>query len=359
MPVQRKKKRTNSTAKKKSTTKRRTAGSKTRRRKKKSNSKKNFIIVIAVFLMIGFVIFGYQLGQNSKKRHIDNDHIESAYTTKQLLNDLVKMQRQKSKETQPPEPKKVVHRVLPKVIKPEPIKKIEKKSKKVPSKVRLATAGEKPRLVIIIDDISRKSQLNAIKNTGVKLTPAIFPPSELSMTSHHLARASKHSMIHLPMESGSKQFNSQYKTLLTHFDKDQIEQRVKELRKLFPYTKYINNHTGSVFTSDARVMGTLYHALRKEGFIFVDSRTAATTKVKGIAKKHGDSYVSRDIFIDNEHSVDHIHSQLRKAVGIAKKKGYAIAIGHPHKITMKAIKSATEIFNDVEIVYIDELYMEI
>ena len=213
--------------------------------------------------------------------------------------------------------------------------------------------------MIIIDDVSRKSQLNAIKNTGVKLTPAIFPPSELSMTSHHLARSSRHFMIHLPMESTSKQFNSQYKTLLTHYNKAQIEQRAKELRKLFPNTKYINNHTGSVFTSDERVMTTLYHALRKEGFIFVDSRTTSSTRVKKIAKSYGDTYVSRDIFIDNEHSVNYIHNQLRKAVGIAKKKGYAIAIGHPHKITMKAIKSAKGIFKDVEIVYIDEIYKEI
>jgi polysaccharide deacetylase 2 family uncharacterized protein YibQ len=41
---------------------------------------------------------------------------------------------------------------------------------------------------------------------------------------------------------------------------------------------------------------------------------------------------------------------------MAKKKGYAIAIGHPHKVTMQALASAKEIFKDVELVYIDELY---
>jgi polysaccharide deacetylase 2 family uncharacterized protein YibQ len=41
---------------------------------------------------------------------------------------------------------------------------------------------------------------------------------------------------------------------------------------------------------------------------------------------------------------------------MAKKRGYAIAIGHPHKMTMQALSSAAAIFNDVELVYIDEIY---
>ena len=102
-------------------------------------------------------------------------------------------------------------------------------------------------------------------------------------------------------------------------------------------------------------MLTLYTALKKEGFMFVDSRTIASTKVPKIAKKFGDAYVARDAFIDNVHNVKTIHKQLRKAVEIAKKKGYAIAIGHPHSVTMKALSSAGSILKDIELVYIDDL----
>ncbi|UFH60812.1 divergent polysaccharide deacetylase family protein [Sulfurovum mangrovi] len=35
---------------------------------------------------------------------------------------------------------------------------------------------EKPKLVIIIDDVSSRSQLAHIRATGLKLTPSIFPP---------------------------------------------------------------------------------------------------------------------------------------------------------------------------------------
>ena len=88
----------------------------------------------------------------------------------------------------------------------------------------------------------------------------------------------------------------------------------------------------------------------------MDSRTIASTKVPQIAKEFGDVYVARDVFIDNEHTVPYIHKQLQKAVNKAKKQGYAIAIGHPHNMTLKALSSAQNIFADVELVYIDELY---
>ena len=285
-----------------------------------------------------------------------DDYTESAYTTKQLLEDLAKVKIEKPKVVYSPP---VKEKPEPKIKESKQVikKHVEVKKKPLPKTV-LAPHTNKPKLAIIIDDVSNRSQLNAILATGVKMTPAIFPPSELSMTSHRLANHVKHSMIHLPMESSSKQFNSQYKTLLTSFSSNKIEERVKELRRLFPHTKYVNNHTGSVFTDHKKAMGRLYHALREEGFVFVDSRTIGSSKVKKIAQQYGDAYVSRDIFIDNKHDIAYIHKQLQKAVKIAKKRGYAVAIGHPHKITMRALKSANKILKDVELVYIDAIYKE-
>ena len=43
------------------------------------------------------------------------------------------------------------------------------------------------------------------------------------------------------------------------------------------------------------------------------------------------------------------------AVDIAKRKGYAIAIGHPHTNTLKVLINAKSLFRDVELVYIKEL----
>jgi len=349
------------TTKKKPTTRKSTTKSRKRKNKKKHNSKKNILIILALFIMITFVGFGFYLGKNSDDiaLAIERGEIEGDYTTKQLLEDLLKIQEEQSKKKQvvaikekvkPKLKPKLVSKI--KVVKP----KVQVVKKHMIKKTSLVYRSKKPKLAIVIDDVSKSSQLTAIKATGIKLTPSIFPPSELSMTSHRLAQGLKHYMIHLPMESGNKQFNTQYKTLLTSFSNRQIQSRVHELRQLFPSAHYINNHTGSVYTNSYEAMSKLYRALRKEGFVFVDSRTIGSSKVREIAHKFGDVYVSRDIFIDNIHKVSYIHGQLAKAVKIAKKKGYAIAIGHPHRVTMQALTSANEILKDVELVYIDSIY---
>jgi polysaccharide deacetylase 2 family uncharacterized protein YibQ len=333
----------------------------TRRKSTKGSTfKKSIFVVLGVFLMISMVVFGYFLGQEDRL----NGHTPTAQTSKtdekeskrKLLEDLSKIKTQKpqaqNKERQTPAKPLIDKKVKKEWI----ITKEDLPERKQYTRVMLSAEGEKPKLAIIIDDVSNRRQLNKIQATGLKITPSIFPPSKRSMTSHHLAKGLEHYMIHLPMESGSAQFNTQTKTLITTFSKGQIEARVKELRVLFPTARYINNHTGSVFTDNYAAMQTLYTALRKEGFVFVDSRTIASTKVPKITEDFGDAYVARDVFIDNEHHVPSIHRQLQKAVKIAKKRGYAIAIGHPHKMTMKALSSAADIFNEVELVYMDELY---
>ena len=337
---------------------------KTRRKTTKgSNLKKSIFIVLGVFLMISMVSFGYFLGQQdmlSAQTPIAQTHkTKETESKKKLLTDLSKIKTQTPKETKELSEKKVSSKEIQTAVKPLLEKMKEEKStpkivKKEP-KVRVVESVGKPKLVIIIDDVSNARQLKKIQALHMKITPSIFPPSERSMTSHTLARGLKHYMIHLPMESGSKQFNKQYKTLKTTFTKEEIIARAKELRVLFPTARYVNNHTGSVFTNDYKGMLTLYTALKKEGFMFVDSRTIASTKVPKITKKFGDAYVARDTFIDNVHNVKTIHKQLRKAVEIAKRKGHAIAIGHPHKVTMKALSQSGNILKDVELVYIDDL----
>ncbi|NOR56440.1 MAG: divergent polysaccharide deacetylase family protein [Sulfurovum sp.] len=328
---------------------------KTKRKKQKSAFKKNIFVVFAVVLMITLVAFGYFLGKQNDVKTKQSAHVKAKnlYTSADLLKDLSKI-----KEDQPKETVHEVLRIQSPVVKESKKSNIKRSNAKAVKKhlAHEVIPVNRPKLVIIIDDISQAKQIAGMKATGLKLTPAIFPPSELSMTSHTLAKGLKHAMIHLPMQSGTKQFNKQYKTLFTSDSEAKIVQRVKELRKLFPHVHYVNNHTGSVFTNSYTAMYKLYEALREEDFTFVDSRTIGSTKVPQIASEFGDRYIARDIFIDNEHSIKAIHSQLRKAVHLAKKRGYAIAIGHPHKVTLQALSSSKEILKEVELVYIDSLY---
>ena len=309
--------------------------------KKKSSVKKKSKIVyikwiVGVFAMISALVLGYYLGTNQVLESVVKPTIDNSI--KKIEKKIVTNKKQKSKQIKPTVNSK--KRVI--------IKKKNRKKRK--------NHSHKPKLAIIIDDVSKKGQIKRIRALDMNITPSIFPPSRLNMHSHLLAKNLRHYMIHLPMESGSRQFNKQYKTLLTSHSQKQLKKRVKELRRLFPHAKYINNHTGSVFTSNYKAMYRLYKLLRKEKFIFVDSRTSGHSKVKKITRAFRDRYIARDIFIDNIHTISAIHKQLKKAVRVAKKKGYCVAIGHPHKVTMKALRNAKNLLKDVELVYIDTIY---
>jgi len=361
MAPQSKKTNTKSSSSKKKTTTRKTPVKKRTRKKtsKNSNFKKNIFVLLGVFLMISLVAFGYFLGQNDKDTGIKP--VKKTESVKVVKNN--KPIKQKSKKVSTNSIKELIkdHPSQIEIRRKAEEKKAQEKSllsavaSESSPEVILAHRGKKPKLVIIIDDVSSKKQLKDIMSLPIKVTPSIFPPYELSKSNHKLAHGLKHYMVHLPMQSG-KAYDKQYGTLKITDNKEKMEARVKEIRKLFPTARYINNHTGSVFTHNYKAMEILYGILRKEGFVFVDSRTTVSTKVRKIAHAFGDAYVARDIFIDNNHNVPYIRKQLRQAVKIAKKKGYAIAIGHPHPVTMKALSSAKDIFRDVELVYIDEIY---
>ena len=360
-----------------------------RGKSKKRNDRSLFIRrVIVGLVVVGFLIavgYSYMTTDERAKAVVVDEEVIYPYSQEEILKELSQIRAKHP----PKHPTKEIEQIHKQVQKKKQPRKIEqqrvlvdkekdegrvKKERSVTAKapvaegekaaarkshkgkVALAYRGKRPRLVIIIDDVHTRSQLEAIRTLPFHVTPSIFPPYTLAKHSNRLAEGLNHYMIHLPMESGSAQFNAQTKTLMRSFTKSQMRERVKELRRLFPNAVYINNHTGSTFTSNYRAMKELYDLLKAEGFVFVDSFTVGSSKVKKIAHEEGDAYVRRDIFIDNRQDIGYIHNQLKKAVKVAEKNGYAIAIGHPHKSTIKALKEAKPILKDVDVVYIDEIY---
>lgn len=231
---------------------------------------------------------------------------------------------------------------------------IKKASAKNVSIKSLNSKRKKAKLVIIIDDVSHLFQLKTIQNLPFKVTPSIFPPTKMNMQSYKLARGLKHFMVHLPLESHSKQMNTIYKLIRTYNTQKQIDNRIKEIRHLFPNAKYINNHTGSKFSANYTASKKLYKSLVANGFKFVDSRTSSKTKFPRIAREFNKRYLKSDLFIDNVINTNSIKKEIRKGIALAKRRGYAVIIGHPHPQTMRALRELSKAMQSVTTVYIDE-----
>ena len=211
------------------------------------------------------------------------------------------------------------------------------------------------KLVLIIDDVATFEHAGMIKSLGLKITPSIFPATKTHPDTPSIARSFEFYMIHLPMQA--KHFDSpEIGTLTINESFESMLEKIKKIRKDFPRAKYTNNHTGSRFTSDYDAMDKAYRALIEQGFIFVDSKTIAQTAVARAAKKYNQPYISRDIFLDDDPSAAAVRRELVAAVNLAKKRGYAIAIGHPKKNTIAVIKaSKNNILKDVEVVYLKDI----
>lgn len=263
------------------------------------------------------------------------------------------------------------------ILKPEPTKKSEtepsKKDKKqiysekpqkesakkddfavVPFTPNSSVKG-RAKLVLIIDDVATFEHASMVKSIGLKITPSIFPATKTHPDTPNIARTFEFYMIHLPMQA--KHFDSpEIGTLTINESFESMHEKIKKIRKDFPRAKYTNNHTGSRFTSDYDAMDKAYRALIEQGFIFVDSKTIAQTAVARAAKKYNQPYISRDIFLDDDPSAAAVRRELVAAVNLAKKRGYAIAIGHPKKNTIAVIKSSkNNILKDVEVVYLKDI----
>lgn len=215
-------------------------------------------------------------------------------------------------------------------------------------------AGSRAKLAIIIDDVGTGEQAQKIAALPVRVTPSIFPPEYQRKDTRSLARGFEHYAIHLPMEASSAKNNSA--TLRASDNYEKLRGVIAKLRTDFPNAKFINNHTGSKFTADERAMQNLLRAMNEHGFLFIDSRTSPATKAKVAMKGLGMRYVHRDVFLDNQNSVAAVRKKLREAVTLAKKQGYAIAIGHPKSSTLRALANSADILGEVDLVYLDEIY---
>ena len=211
-----------------------------------------------------------------------------------------------------------------------------------------------PKLAIIIDDMISNKQIKKALDLDYNINMAFLPPTSRHKSSAKITNKLDTYMIHLPLQARTSNYEED-NTLYISDTVETIEQRIKTLRKLYPKTKYINNHTGSKFTSNKQAMDKLFQVLKKYNYTFIDSRTTAKSVAKDSAKKYGVRLLSRNVFLDNKKDAAYIQKQLKKAIKSAKKNGSAIAIGHPHNITFKTLQESKHLLEGLELVFVHQL----
>lgn len=196
-----------------------------------------------------------------------------------------------------------------------------------------------PKISIIIDDMGvRQNMTRPFSNLPKAIDFSFLPYADgLEWQTKIMREAGHELMLHLPMEPSLKDQNPGPKALLTSHNNINLSEILNWNLSRFEGFVGINNHMGSLFTQDSQRMSLVIDSLKSRGLFFIDSRTSSQSTAYNLAKTHGLKYQGRDVFIDNILEHDAILAQLAELEELAIKNGSAIAIGHPHRETLKAL----------------------
>ena len=204
---------------------------------------------------------------------------------------------------------------------------------------RLKGAGQ---VAIIIDDMgSSMQELQALLSIELPLTFSVIPSlSHAKGVAEAAHGAGSEVMVHMPMEpEGYPKQRLEKIGLLLAMENPEIEQRVESYFRSVPFAAGANNHMGSRFTQNAEKMEVVLKVLKGRGVFFVDSRTSPASVGYQRARALGLKCGTRQVFLDNVQDEAAIVKQLEEVAAIARKRGQAIAICHPHLSTIRALKS--------------------
>ena len=206
-------------------------------------------------------------------------------------------------------------------------------------KYKPAYFGEEPVIAVVIDDmgIAKKRTADIISLQAPITASFLTYAKNLQEQIAKAQEAGMEIMLHTPMEPYSH-VDIAPDVLTTQMSKEEVQTGLREMLKKIPEVKGINNHMGSKFTEDEERMQAVMEVLKEQNLFFLDSKTTPKSVGKKTAKENGVSYATRHVFIDNENKVPYVLKQLSIAEKIAKRNGYAIAIGHPKSATYQALK---------------------
>jgi polysaccharide deacetylase 2 family uncharacterized protein YibQ len=210
----------------------------------------------------------------------------------------------------------------------------------IPTVELAPSANTGPRLAIILDDLGQDyAAAEAIFALPYPLTISVLPNNPHSVDiAEEARRRGFEVMLHLPMESVSQR-HPETNELRPGMSQRQVTALVDGFVAAVPGVAGVNNHQGSESTANPALMNELMPVLREHKLFYIDSRTTAATVAFDAARHAGVPAAYRNVpFLDDVAEVSAVTRQLRIALREAREKNEAVAIGHPHPATLKALR---------------------
>jgi len=190
-------------------------------------------------------------------------------------------------------------------------------------------------LAIVVDDFGEidGDLLSGFLNLPKEVSFAIFPDMKNSLSTMERAAAQgRETIIHVPMEPlGYPQVNPGKPAILLQMKEAEVSRLVHRVIDQMPQCVGINNHMGSLATTDPDLMGYVMQVLKAKNKVFLDSRTSNVSVAWQTAQKAHIPAFRNDIFLDSpDVSASTLESKIRQLEAMSAKKPHLIAITHCH-----------------------------
>jgi len=204
--------------------------------------------------------------------------------------------------------------------------------------VPFADLASRPLVAIVIDDVGiDRPRSRRAWELPAPLTLSFLPYARDLSEQARAAHARGHElMLHLPMEPTGHADPGPGALLVSMSDRE-LAQRVTAALDSFDGYVGVNNHMGSRFTAYRPGMETVLRLFKARGLLFLDSRTSAQTVGDQVAQELGLPSMVRNVFLDDDESIDAVRRKLAETEIVARRQGFVVAIGHPHEATLRAL----------------------
>lgn len=196
-------------------------------------------------------------------------------------------------------------------------------------------------IAIIIDDMGNTLETGrrAAELPG-PVACAILPHTQYAvMLADDCHARSKLVLLHLPMQA-LDDVPLGPGGISLDMTEEQIENTVRGDLTSIPHVAGVNNHEGSLISMHPGDMAWVMQTLHNLGGLFyIDSYTTADSIAYQIAREHGLPAARRDVFLDDVNTEKAVQFQFNRLLEIARKKGFALAIGHPRAATLAVLNA--------------------
>lgn len=194
-----------------------------------------------------------------------------------------------------------------------------------------------PVIAIIIDDLgNRPGADNRVVALPGPVACAILPRTPAA---RRLARrandAGKEVLLHQPLQSARSNGGLGPGAITLFSTNDELAQTLLSNIRSLPNIAGVNTHMGSLMTRQFGHMNWFMQTLKsRPELFFIDSYTTAASVALSTAREHGVPSARRDVFLDGTLSEAAIAEQFERLKRLARTRGAALAIGHPHSQTL-------------------------